>query len=75
MILIFLGEYPAMFFIMWFLKKSVPLFQVLLSEALLTTFTMVTGATFYALFIAQSMAYMIECNYSKIAYMQKMKVL
>ena len=46
---------------------------VLLSEALLTTFTMVTGATFYALFIAQSMAYMIECNYSKIAYMQKMK--
>ena len=46
---------------------------VLLSEALLTTFTMVTGATFYALFIAQSMAYLIESNYSKISYLEKMK--
>lgn len=45
----------------------------LLSEALLTIFTMVTGATFYALFIANSMAYMIETDYSKITFREKRK--
>ena len=45
----------------------------LLTEAVVTIFSMVTGATFYALFIAQSMAYIVESNYSKISYLQKKK--
>lgn len=44
---------------------------VLLSEATVTIFSMVTGATFYALFIAHSMAYIIQRDASKSSYQEK----
>ena len=43
----------------------------LLDEALLTIFSMVTGATFYALFIAHSMAFIIRRDSSKTTYQEK----
>ena len=46
---------------------------MLLSEAIITIFSMVTGATFYALFIAHSMAYIIQNDSSKTTYQEKVK--
>lgn len=46
---------------------------ILLSEALVTNFTMVTGATFYALFIASAMAHMLQNDNSKDLYVEKVK--
>ena len=46
---------------------------VLLSEAFVTNFTMVTGATFYALFIANAMAHMLQNENSKTSYLEKVK--
>lgn len=43
----------------------------MLSEAVLTIFSMVTGATFYALFIATSMAYILQIDSSKNHYNEK----
>eukprot|EP00111_Clytia_hemisphaerica_P021477 TCONS_00063185-protein len=45
----------------------------LLDEALITIFSMVTGATFYALFIAHSMAFIIQRDSSKSTYQEKIK--
>ncbi|XP_057290465.1 potassium/sodium hyperpolarization-activated cyclic nucleotide-gated channel 1-like [Hydractinia symbiolongicarpus] len=47
----------------------------LLSEAIATIFTMVTGATFYALFIAHSMAYVIQSDLSNNVYQEKLNEL
>jgi len=44
---------------------------MLLSEAIITIFSMVTGATFYALFIAHSMAFIIQKDSSKNRYQEK----
>ena len=46
----------------------------LLDEALLTIFSMVTGATFYALFIAHSMAFIIRRDSSKTTYQEKVRL-
>ena len=43
----------------------------LLSEATITIFSMVTGATFYALFIAHSMAYIQQRDSARRLYQEK----
>lgn len=43
----------------------------LLSEAWFTIFSMITGATFYALFIAHSMAYIHESDSARRQYQEK----
>ena len=43
----------------------------LLSEAWFTIFSMITGATFYALFIAHSMAYIHESDSARRQYREK----
>lgn len=45
----------------------------LLSEALLTIFSMITGATFYALFIAHSMAYLQQNDSARRQFQEKFK--
>jgi len=45
----------------------------LLSEALFTIFSMITGATFYALFIAHSMAYIQQNDPARRQYQEKFK--
>lgn len=44
---------------------------VILSEAVVTIISMVTGATFYALFIAHSMSYIAQSESSKSSYKEK----
>lgn len=46
---------------------------VLLSEACITIFSMVTGATFYALFIAHSMAYIQQRDSARRLYQEKVR--
>ncbi|XP_065673063.1 potassium/sodium hyperpolarization-activated cyclic nucleotide-gated channel 4 isoform X3 [Hydra vulgaris] len=48
--------------------RSAPL---ILSEAIVIIFSMVTGATFYALFIAHSMAYIAQNDSSKNSYKER----
>ena len=43
----------------------------LLSEAVLTIFSMITGATFYALFIAHSMAYLQQNDSARRQFQEK----
>ena len=45
----------------------------LLSEAILTIFSMITGATFYALFIAHSMAYLQQNDSARRQFQEKFK--
>ncbi|XP_057302359.1 potassium/sodium hyperpolarization-activated cyclic nucleotide-gated channel 1-like [Hydractinia symbiolongicarpus] len=45
----------------------------LLSEACITIFSMITGATFYALFIAHSMAYIQQSDSARRQYQEKFK--
>jgi len=45
----------------------------LLSEAVLTIFSMITGATFYALFIAHSMAYLQQNDSARRQFQEKFK--
>ena len=45
----------------------------LASEAIITMFSMVTGATLYAVFISHSIAYMLQAFSTKTLYQQKVR--